>query len=371
VVGLMRGANPDLTPSEALDILLATGECPNGAAANADGIAGCAGQGTWPDDPDGIAEPLPNALRAAQAAGDAEPPPPPPPGPTAPSAPVLTGATGGTSSITLAWSTPADGGSAITGYQVWRGTLSGGETQLTTLGVQNGYVDGAVSFAQTYWYQVVAVNAIGPSPKSNELSAKLIATPSAPTLLAAASDGAAILSWTEPTNDGGSTITGYRIYRKVGTGSEAFLSSTAGTETAYVDGGLTNGTEYTYRVAAVNAAGEGTKSNATTVTPAPAQTITAPSAPTNLTLTRLKKGIGLTLGWNAPSSDGGSPLVSYFVYRRAPGETDFTLIGLTNTTSRTYTDSGLLRRSTYTYYVTAFNSYYEGPPSNQGTIKTR
>ena len=48
--------------------LLATGECPNGAA-DADGAAGCAGQGTWPDDPDGIAEPLPNALRAAQRGG--------------------------------------------------------------------------------------------------------------------------------------------------------------------------------------------------------------------------------------------------------------------------------------------------------------
>src|SRR6202008_1757740 len=48
VVALIRGANPSLTPSEALAALLATGECPNGQAANADGVSGCSGQGTWP-----------------------------------------------------------------------------------------------------------------------------------------------------------------------------------------------------------------------------------------------------------------------------------------------------------------------------------
>jgi subtilisin family serine protease len=369
VVALMRAANPDLTPSEALDILRATGECPNGAAANADGTAGCAGQGTWPEDPDGLAEPLPNALRAAQAAGDAEPPPPPPPGPTAPSAPVLTGATGGTSSITLAWSTPADGGSAITGYQVWRGTSSGGETLRTTLGVTNGYVDGSVSSGTTYWYQVVALNAIGPSPKSNELSSRLITVPSAPTLLAAASDGAAILSWTAPANDGGSNVTGYRIYRKIGTGSEAFLTSTASTETTYVDGGLTNGIAYTYRVSATNAAGEGTKSTAQTVTPT--GTVTASSAPQNLILTRPKNGVGITLRWSAPASDGGSPIVTYLIYRKAPAETAFTLLNITEGSLRTYTDGGLLRKSTYSYYVTAFNSYAESPPSNEASLRTR
>ena len=370
VVALMAAANPDLTPSQALDILLATGECPNGQAADADGQAGCAGQGQWPDDPDGIAEPLPNALRAAQAASGAPPPPPPPPpNPTAPSAPALVSATAGSSSITLTWSTPADGGSPITGYQVWRGTTSGGEAQLTPLGVQNTYVDSAVSSGTTYWYQVVALNAIGPSPKSNELSAKLVARPSAPTLLGASSDGAAILSWTPPTSDGGGTITSYNLYRKVGNGSEAFLASTAGDETTYVDGGLTNGTGYTYRVAAVNSAGEGTKSNAVTVTPA--ASVVAPGPPTNLHVSTSKTGTSLALKWSAPAQDGGSPISSYFVYRRGPGETTFTLIAVTAPNPRTYTDTTVARRSTYTYYVTAFNSYYESVPSNEASGKTR
>ena len=49
--------------------------------------ASCAGQGTWPDDPDGIAEPMIHALRAAVASGTATAHPP--------VAPNLTAATAG------------------------------------------------------------------------------------------------------------------------------------------------------------------------------------------------------------------------------------------------------------------------------------
>ena len=50
---------------------------------------------------------------------------------TAPGAPTLNSATAGNGSVALAWSAPAsDGGSAITGYKVYRGTSSGGETLL-------------------------------------------------------------------------------------------------------------------------------------------------------------------------------------------------------------------------------------------------
>jgi subtilisin len=368
VVALMKAVNHSLTSAQVLDALVNTGECPNGQAANADGQAGCAGQGTWPDDPDGIAEPLPNALRAAQAAGSAPPPPPPPP-PTAPAAPTLLTATGGTASITVSWSTPANGGSPITGYQLWRGTASGGETLYQSLGVQTSYVDSGVSTGTTYWYQAVAVNAVGPSPKSNELSAKVSSPPSAPTLLGASSDRAAILSWTAPTSDGGSPITGYNIYRKIGTAQEALLASTDASTTTYVDGGLTNGTQYTYRVAATNTAGVGAKSNAVVVVPA--GTVTAPGAPTSLRVTSDKTGTGLVLKWTAPSNTGGSPISSYFVYRMAPGETSFSLLAVVAPNLRTYTDGGLARRSTYTYYVTAFNSYYESTASNQASGKTR
>jgi titin len=77
------------------------------------------------------------------------------------------------------------------------------------------------------------------------------------------------------------------------------------------------------------------------------------------------------LSWAAPADDGGSPIASYFVYRRGPGETTFTLIGLTNGSTRTYNDTDIARRTTYTYAVTAFNTYYESAQSNQVTIRSK
>jgi hypothetical protein len=68
VIALMKAVDPTITPAEAVALLNQSGECPNQAWADADGTPGCAGQGLWTDDPDGTAEPLVNALRAAQAA---------------------------------------------------------------------------------------------------------------------------------------------------------------------------------------------------------------------------------------------------------------------------------------------------------------
>ena len=69
VAALMRATNPDLTPDQVRDLLQSTGECPNGDENDAP-HGPCSSQGQWWQDPDGIAEPLVNAPRAADAAGD-------------------------------------------------------------------------------------------------------------------------------------------------------------------------------------------------------------------------------------------------------------------------------------------------------------
>ena len=67
VVALLRAAQPSLTPIQIEDLLKAGGECPNGAQ-NVGG-GDCSGQGTWTNDPDGLPEPLINALWALEASG--------------------------------------------------------------------------------------------------------------------------------------------------------------------------------------------------------------------------------------------------------------------------------------------------------------
>jgi subtilisin len=171
VAALMKAVNHSLTGADVLALLRQTGECPNGTWADADSDPGCAGQGQWTDDPDGIAEPLVNALRAAQVADGWVPPPPGPP-----AAPVLS-ASAGDSQVSLSWIAPADGGSPITGYSVYRGTSPGTAAELATLGTGLSYTDSSVSNGTTYYYQVAATNALGTGARSTEKSA----TPMAPT----------------------------------------------------------------------------------------------------------------------------------------------------------------------------------------------
>jgi len=165
VAALMKAVNPALTGADVLALLRQTGECPDGSRADADGVPGCAGQGQWPDDPDGIAEPLANALQAASAAAGVPPPPP-----QAPGAPTLAAASGD-GQVNLTWNAPANGGSPITGYVLSRGLASGALAEYAVLGSVLAFSDVSVTNGTTYYYQVAAVNAIGAGPASNEVAA--------------------------------------------------------------------------------------------------------------------------------------------------------------------------------------------------------
>lgn len=76
------------------------------------------------------------------------------------------------------------------------------------------------------------------------------------------------LSWSAPTNDGGSTITGYQIERSTDGGSTwaTLVSNTNSTATTYSDTGLEANTAYTYQVSAINSIGTSSPSNTATAT---------------------------------------------------------------------------------------------------------
>ena len=131
--------------------------------------------------------------------------------------------------------------------------------------------------------------------------------PGAPTSLTATANGPTRidLSWTAPSNDGGSAITGYRI--EVSTDASNWsnlVADTGSAATTYSHTGLTAGSTRYYRVSAINSAGTGPASGvanaATGVAPAPDLAVDAPtvsdSAPT--------AGAGITL--NATVRNQGS-----------------------------------------------------------------
>jgi hypothetical protein len=130
---------------------------------------------------------------------------------------------------------------------------------------------------------------------------------SAPTSLAATSGNAQLaLTWTAPSYNGGSAITGYTVEYTPSGGSPQTVS-TGGTGTSYTLTGLTNGTTYAVRVAAVNAVGTAYSSFVNS-TPNP------PSAPTAVrNLIAEEQAWGNYAFWSPPASDGGSPITSYRV----------------------------------------------------------
>jgi len=279
---------------------------------------------------------------------------------TVPFAPRSLIAAAGDGQVILRWEAPAsNGGSAITNYSVYRGTSSGAETLVIKLGPVLTHIDSGLANGQPYYYEVTANNSVGEGPKSSEASATPAAVPSEPQgLTATAAEGQVTLSWTAPASNGGSAITGYKLYRGTSSGTETFLTS-VGLSLVYTDGGLTNGQTYYYKVSAVNSAGESPQSSEASATPvAPA---TTPSAPRNLVATPGHAQITLT--WQAPASIGGSAITGYRVYRGTVSGSETLVASLGPVLM--YSDSGLTNGQIYYYEVGSVNGVGEGPRSSE------
>src|SRR5207245_767558 len=89
------------------------------------------------------------------------------------------------------------------------------------------------------------------------------------------------LSWSSPTNNGGSSISGYIIERNDGNGFVAVQNTQT---TTYQDTGLAPSKQYSYRASAINSAGTSNPSNVVYATTLSAQTQTTQSnTPTSAT----------------------------------------------------------------------------------------
>ena len=274
---------------------------------------------------------------------------------TKPSSPQSFQAAAGDTQITLTWQVPtSDGGATITGYSVYRGTVSGGETLLIALGNVLTHLDTGLTNGQIYYYKVTATNSVGESAQSIEVSATPAALPTAPQdLQASAGDTQVTLTWLEPLSNGGLAITNYRIYRGTTSGGEALLT-TVGNVLTYTDTSLTNGQTYYYTVSATNSVGEGPQSSEISSVP-----VGPPSAPLNLRVT--SGNTQATLSWSAPLTDGGYPVITYKIYRGIVSGVELYLTDVGAVL--TYTDTGLTNGVTYYYKVSAANSLGAGPQS--------
>ncbi|MBF0459631.1 MAG: fibronectin type III domain-containing protein [Nitrospirae bacterium] len=180
---------------------------------------------------------------------------------TVPGAPTITAVAVGNGQVTLSFSAPSsNGGSAITKYTATSSpdnvTATGTASPITVTGLTNG---------TAYTFTVKAANAIGTGTASSASSSitPAASVPGAPTgVTAKVGNAKTTISFTAPSSNGGSVITGYTVI------SSLDNITASGTASPITVTGLTNGNAYTFTVKATNAIGTGTASSASnSVTP--------------------------------------------------------------------------------------------------------
>jgi hypothetical protein len=229
------------------------------------------------------------------------------PASSAPAAPTGLTAVPGDSKVTLSWN-PVSGAAS---YKVYRGTASGAEGLIQSGVTATTFTDTGLTNGTTYFYKVTAVNAVGESVPSAEVSATpQVAPPAAPTNLSAAAGNAQVtLTWTASTG-----ATSYNVFRSTTAGGEGTTPFVSGlTSTTFTDTGVTNGTTYFYKVSALNGGGQSGPSNEASATPTapftgahinftsnPSQTPAGYVSDTGLSYG--PRGNGLNYGWNIDNS---------------------------------------------------------------------
>lgn len=271
---------------------------------------------------------------------------------TVPDVPTSFTTTAGSSSLILAFTTPAfNGGSQITGYEY---STDGGSTyvlvsgNLSTSTAVTRTVAGLTP-GTTFQTRVRVVNARGAGTAASS-SGTPYTVPNVPTSFTTTAGSSQLtLAFTTPASNGGSQITGYEYSTNGGT-TYVLVSGNLSTSTAVTRTvtGLAAGTTFQTRVRVVNAAGAGAAASSSG-TP-----YTVPDAPTNFTAT--PGSSSLVLDFTTPASNGGSQITSY-EYSTDAGVTFIAVNGnLAVSTGATKTVTGLTPGQSYSTRVRVVNA---------------
>jgi fibronectin type 3 domain-containing protein len=184
---------------------------------------------------------------------------------SSPAGPTNLTATPGSGTVRLSWT----GSAGATSYNIYRGPVSDGEAIAaiaSTTGSTTTFADSGLTNGTTYFYNVAAVNRVGTSPDSNEVSVIPVnnGPPSIPGGVSArGGNGQVTVSW-----NASSGATSYNVFRSTTSGGEGTTPIASGiAATSFTNTGLANGTTYFYKVAAVNRVGASGQSIEVSATP--------------------------------------------------------------------------------------------------------
>lgn len=242
------------------------------------------------------------------------------------------------STATLKWSGAAAGtNNAISGYLVYVGdSLYADVGSSTTSTSVPSYSGGE------HKWKVVTKGAYSNSAASSTVSCFTYTATSAPTnvsLAATTVDAGAstTLSWSGAKAGTYNAITGYHVYRATSkNGAYSVLTAVESTSTAAnttVNAPSTMGSKYYYKVYTIGA--RNYNSGASSVVSLTAQTYSAPSAPTSLSLSvnNVAASATVTLSWSGAAAGTNNAITGYKVYRSAEQNGTYELLSTVNTTS--------------------------------------
>ena len=287
-----------------------------------------------------LPEPAPPDSPLVTAAGD----PAPPRVPEDVTA-VLSG-----SEVTIEWGAPL--GTDVDYYVVVRRDKGAGEPYGAAGNVEwsnilvRTHTDQSVEVGHTYGYTVYGMNETGYGYPAPEVT--VMTVPAQPTGLAASAPSTTVtLSWDD---SGNSAITRHDVLRRNVQTDASGVFSTIGTAGghSYVDADLTAGTNYVYKVTAVNATGSSIRSEYVNVF------MTAPNPPDKPRLTVTEQG-KIEVRWSHVDR-----ATSYKLWRRNPAtDAPGAFTAVQETTSRSHVDTNVSAGDTFIYRVSGVNAYGE------------
>ena len=265
--------------------------------------------------------------------------------------------------LNVEWDEPEEEGfSAITTYDISYRTGSGNWTELQETAPASAATISGLTNGTTYQVRVRAANAQSSGAWSSTVTGTpaLLGVPDAPDAPSLTHGSKRFeVSWTAPSENGGSAITGYGVQYRTGTSGSWTQHTHPGTAVSTSITGLANGQPYQVAVRAINSNGNGPWSQATLGTPS-----TTPGAPVAPNITTY--GTVLDVRWSKPTDTGGADITDYDVQYRDDTVTDWT--DLAHDSDAMYAIiSGLASATTYDVRVRAENINGDGPWSSESS----
>jgi len=264
-------------------------------------------------------------------------------------APTITSVTAGDGQLSVAFTAPSDtGGATVTDYDY---QLNGG-SWVSVGATTSPFTISSLTNGTEYLVRVRAVTSEGDGAASGPATGTPRTTPGAPTSLSTTvGSGQVVVNFTAG-SDGGSTILRYEYELD---DSDSWISAGVAASPVTVTG-LTNGTTYSIKIRAVNAAGDGAESAATTATP---DVDGLPTQPTSLTAVVIDD-TSIDLDWSAPDDDGGETVTDYVVQYKLSTASTWTTFSDAVSPTAGATVTGLTASTSYDFRVAAVNGVGQG-----------